>query len=61
MRRLFPPLRTGGEDAVAGLLYPDGALRLDSDAMLQDFARTIRQSGGEVLTRRRVGSDRTVR
>ena len=53
MRRLFPPLRTGGEDAVAGLVYPDG-LRLDSDAMLHDFARTIRQAGGEVLTGRRV-------
>ena len=53
MRRLFPPLRTGGEDAVAGLLYTDG-LRLDSDAMLQAFARTVRQAGGAVLTGRRV-------
>ena len=53
MRRLFPPLRTGGDAVVAGLLYPDG-LRLDSDAMLQAFARTIRELGGEVLTGRRI-------
>ena len=53
MRRLFPPLRTGGDAIVAGLLYPDG-LRLDSDAMLQSFARTVRAEGGEVLTGRRI-------
>ena len=53
MRRLFPSLRTGGDAIVAGLLYPDG-LRLDSDAMLQSFARTIRAEGGEVLTGRRI-------
>jgi D-arginine dehydrogenase len=52
MRRLFPPLRTGGDAIVAGLVYPDG-LRLDSDAMLQTFARTVREAGGEVLTGRR--------
>jgi D-arginine dehydrogenase len=45
MLRLFPPLRTGGEAIVAGLLYPDG-LRLDSDAMLQLFARAVREAGG---------------
>ena len=53
MRQIFPPLRTGTGAIVAGLLYPDG-LRLDSDAMLQSFAREIRQAGGEVLTGRRV-------
>ena len=53
MRRLFPPLRTGGDAIVAGLVYPDG-LRLDSDAMLQRFARDIREAGGEVLTGRRI-------
>ena len=52
MVRLFPPLRTGREAIVAGLLYPDG-LRLDSDAMLQGFARIVRDSGGEVLAGRR--------
>lgn len=53
MGRLFPPLRTGGDAIVAGLLYADG-LRLDSDAMLQTFARVIRDTGGEVLTGRRI-------
>jgi D-arginine dehydrogenase len=55
MRRLFPPLRTGGDAVVAGLVYPDG-LRLDSDAMLQAYARSIRAAGGEVLSGRRVES-----
>ena len=53
MLRLFPPLRTGGDAIVAGLVYPDG-LRLDSDAMLQSFARSIRQDGGKVLTGSRI-------
>ncbi|MDQ8757261.1 FAD-binding oxidoreductase [Sphingosinicella sp. LHD-64] len=53
MLDLFPPLRTGGDAIVAGLVYPDG-LRLDSDAMLQHFARTIRTAGGAVLTRQRI-------
>jgi D-arginine dehydrogenase len=53
MLQLFPPLRTGGDAIVAGLVYPDG-LRLDSDAMLQTYARTIRQAGGAVLTGRRL-------
>lgn len=53
MTELFPPLRTGPGAAVAGLHYPDG-LRLDSDAMLQGYARTIRRGGGHVLTGRRI-------
>ena len=53
MLRLFPPLRTGGDAIVAGLVYPDG-LRLDSDAMLQRFAREVRDAGGEVLTGKRI-------
>jgi D-arginine dehydrogenase len=55
MLDLFPPLRTGGAAIVAGLVYPDG-LRLDSDAMLQHFARTIRTAGGAVLTGQRVAA-----
>lgn len=51
--RLFPPLRVGPGSVVAGCLDPDG-LRLDSAAMLQGHARTIRAAGGEVLTGRRV-------
>lgn len=53
LRRLFPPLRTGGDAIVAGLVYFDG-LRLDSHAMLQVYARSVRSAGGEVLTGRRV-------
>jgi D-arginine dehydrogenase len=52
MLGLFPSLRTGSDAIVAGLLYVDG-LRLDSDAMLQVFARAIREAGGAVLTGRR--------
>ena len=55
MKKLFPPLRTGADAIVAGLIYPEG-LRLDSDAMLQTYAREIRQAGGEVLTGRRATS-----
>jgi D-arginine dehydrogenase len=55
MRALFPALRFGGEAIVAGIAYPDG-LRLDSDAMLQHYARTIRAAGGEVLNGRRVAT-----
>jgi D-arginine dehydrogenase len=53
MQRLFPPLRIGADAIVAGLVYPDG-LRLDSDAMLQGFARSVREQGGQVLTGRRI-------
>lgn len=53
MQRLFPPLRIGGDGIVAGLVYPDG-LRLDSDAMLQGFARSVREQGGQVLAGRRI-------
>jgi D-arginine dehydrogenase len=55
MLRLFPPLRTGPGAVVAGLLDPDG-LRLDSDALLQAYARTIRDAGGKVATGRPVRS-----
>ena len=55
MRALFPPLRTGPGAAVAGCLYSDG-LRLDADAMLQAYARTVRAAGGEVLTGRRIAA-----
>jgi D-arginine dehydrogenase len=52
MRALFPALRFGGDAIVAGIAYPDG-LRLDSDAMLQHYARAIRATGGQVLNGRR--------
>ncbi len=53
MQRLFPPLRVGPGAALAGCLDPDG-LKLDSDALLQGFARSVRTAGGEVLTGRRI-------
>lgn len=55
MRALFPSLRFGGEAIVAGIAYPDG-LRLDSDAMLQHYARAIRTAGGQVLNNRQVAT-----
>ena len=55
LAELFPPLRTGPGAAVAGLFDPDG-LRLDSDAMLQAYARSVRASCGEVLTGRRIAA-----
>lgn len=53
MRALFPPLRTGGEHVVAGIVHREG-LRLDSDALLQHYARAIRAAGGAVLNERRI-------
>ena len=53
MAALCPGLRTGPEGAVAGILDPTG-LKLDADALLQSFARTVRAGGGEVLNGRRV-------
>lgn len=55
MVSLFPPLRTGPGAAVAGIVDADG-LRLDADALLQGYARTIRSRGGKVLTEARVAS-----
>lgn len=53
LQRRFPPLRTGADAIVAGIVFPEG-LRLDSDAMLQAYARTVRQSGGTVRTGQRI-------
>jgi D-arginine dehydrogenase len=53
MQKLFPPLRTGAGGAIAGCLHRDG-LRLDSDALLQAYARAVRAAGGEVLTGRSI-------
>lgn len=53
--RLFPPLRIGAGGIVAGLLDTEG-LRLDSHAMLQAFARAVRDAGGRVLTGRRIAA-----
>jgi D-arginine dehydrogenase len=55
MQALFPPLRTGGDAIVAGIVDPDG-LRLDSDALLQAFVRSVRGAGGEVRTGARIAA-----
>ena len=55
MVSLFPPLRTGPGAVVAGIVDAEG-LRLDADALLQGYARTIRSRGGKVLTEVRVAS-----
>jgi D-arginine dehydrogenase len=52
---LCPALRTGRGAAVSGVLDPTG-LKLDSDALLQAFARAVRAGGGELLTGRRITS-----
>ncbi|HET9428666.1 MAG TPA: FAD-dependent oxidoreductase, partial [Allosphingosinicella sp.] len=52
---LFPPLRIAGDGIVAAILYSEG-LRLDSDALLQAYARTVRDRGGFVLTGARAKS-----
>lgn len=52
MKELVPSLRTGAGGLVAGTLDPDG-LRLDSDALLQAYARRLR-AGGTLKTGCRV-------
>jgi D-arginine dehydrogenase len=47
-REIVPVLRTGGDAAVAGLLDPDG-LKLDSDALLQGYARAARAAGAAIV------------
>ncbi len=56
-RRLFPPLRTGRDSIVAAIAFTDG-LRLDPDALLQTYARSIRKAGGIVRTGARIVSIR---
>jgi D-arginine dehydrogenase len=50
---LCPVLRVGDGGAVAALLDAD-AIKLDSDALLQGYSRTVRHNGGHVLTGARV-------
>lgn len=57
MCALCPALRLGPGAIVAGVV-DRGGLRLDSDALLQGFARIVRRSGAEVLTERRIGAIR---
>jgi D-arginine dehydrogenase len=55
--RLCPVLRTGEGAAVAGLLDPTG-LKLDADALLQAYARSVRTAGGTILTGLRIAAVR---
>ena len=45
--RLCPVVKTGEGGAVRGLLDPTG-LKLDADALLHSYARSVRAAGGEV-------------
>ncbi len=53
MLALCPILKTG-EGGLVSAVVDHGGLRLDSDALLQGYARTVRAAGGEILTGRRV-------
>lgn len=50
---LSPVMRVGEGGSVAALV-DRAAIKLDSDALLQGYARSIRHSGGEVVTGARV-------
>jgi len=50
---LCPVMRVGKQGAVAALVDRD-AIKLDSDALLQGYTRTVRHGGGEVITGARV-------
>jgi len=55
MRQLCPVLKLGDGAVVAGVVDRAG-LRLDSDALLQGYARAVRSRGGEILTGRSVAA-----
>jgi D-arginine dehydrogenase len=50
-----PVMRVGPDGAARAVLDPTG-LKLDADALLHAFARTVRGSGGEILTGRRIAA-----
>lgn len=66
MRTLFPPLRVGPDAVIRGVIDPNG-LRLDADALLQNYARTVRADGGslylgqEVVAVGKAGADWQIR
>ena len=55
LEALCPVLRTGEGQAVKGIVDPTG-LKLETDALLQAFARSVRAAGSEILTGRRIAS-----
>ncbi len=55
MLSLCPVLKVGEGGAVAGLFDPT-AIKLDSNALLQGYARTLRRQGGRIVSGARVSS-----
>lgn len=55
MLEMVPVLRTGPDAIVAGVVDSSG-LKLDTDAMLQGYARIVRRGGGSIITGQRVGA-----
>jgi D-arginine dehydrogenase len=55
MLELCPVLKVGGGGSVAGIVDRNG-LRLDPHALLQGYARTLRNRGGEIVTDTRIAS-----
>ena len=52
MRQLFPPLKTGPDAVVAGVV-DTGGRRLDANGLLQGYVRRVRGNDGEMLTGQR--------
>jgi len=59
MLELCPILKVGDGGSVAGIVDRNG-LRLDPHALLQGYARTLRNRGGEIVTEARIASVRRV-
>lgn len=55
MLKLCPVVRTGPGAAVTALVDP-ATLKLDTDALLQSYARSVRAAGGEILTGRPIAA-----
>jgi D-arginine dehydrogenase len=53
--RLCPVLKVGEGGSAAALVDPN-ALRLDTDALLQGYARTLRHNGGALATSTRIAA-----
>ncbi len=48
-------------DSIARAAYHDGAQDIDTDRMIQDFAKTLRGNGGQIITGKRVTAIETGR
>ncbi|QJQ31077.1 FAD-binding oxidoreductase [Sphingomonas lacunae] len=54
MLELVPVLRTGQDAIIAGVVDSSG-LKLDTDALMQGYARIVRRGGGTIINGQRVG------